>query len=338
MSMLRVLQIGLGPIGRAIARRVMATPGLELAGATDPAPQLAGRSVGEVLQTAALPGLVVHDDVDGALARARPDVALQATGSHLADVAPQLAGLASAGIPVVSTCEELAYPYYRHPDLCRELDAAARAGGVALLGTGVNPGFVMDKLVVTLLAVCDTVDRVWVVRVVDARTRRESFQRKIGAGMSQAVFEEGRAAGRLGHVGLAESAHMIADAMRLGPARRLSETLRPKIAAQPVESEFLRVEPGQVSGIDQTATLDVDGVERVRMELKMYLGAPRPRDAVMIEGTPPLETEVASGIPGDGATVAVAVSCAALVRDLRPGLRTMLDVPLRPPAHGGARR
>jgi 4-hydroxy-tetrahydrodipicolinate reductase len=316
---------------------VAQAPGLELVGAVDPAPALCGRDLAALLEMSLPARVAIAPALDELLARGRPDVALHATGSRLPEVAGQLEQLVAAGVAVVSTCEELAYPFQRHPELSRKLDAAARGAGVALLGTGVNPGFVMDKLVVTLMAVCDAVEHVRVVRVVDARTRRESFQRKIGAGLSRAAFEAKSGAGALGHVGLAESAHMIADAMGLPAERRLRETLQPELADAAVQSAFLRVEAGQVAGLAQSAIVEADGVERVRMEIAMVLGAPSPHDAVTIQGSPALEMRVATGVPGDEATAAVAVSCAALVRELPPGLRTMLDVPLRPPWRGAAR-
>lgn len=328
---LRVLQVGLGPIGIGIARRAHGSVGLRLVGAVDPKDGLPGRDLGEVLGVGTL-GVAIYDSIGAALEQLRPDAALHATGSHLEGVAGQLIELVSAGVAVVSTCEELSYPFHRHPALSRRLDALARESGVALLGTGVNPGFVMDKLVVTLLAACDEVRRVRVRRVLDAARRREPFQRKVGGGLSPAGFESRRRAGTLGHVGLVESALMLADAIGIHAPRTVRETLAPVIAERAVRSEFLRVEPGQVAGIDQTAAIEAEGEERVRMELRMFLGAPRSEDAVTIEGKPRLELAISTGVPGDEATAAIVVHCAPLLPALAPGLRTMLDVPLRPAA------
>lgn len=324
--MLRVVQIGLGSIGRGIAERARLA-GWKLAGAVDPAPDLVGRDVGELLGGTPL-GIEVCAAAAELIDRVKPDVALHATGSHLEEIEAQFRPLLRRGLAVVSTCEELSYPFYRHPELSRTLDAEARDSGAVLLGTGVNPGFVMDKLVATLMASCDDVAVVRVSRIVDAGSRREPFQRKVGAGLTPAEFEA--RGNRLGHVGLAESAQMLGDAMRLGRQRTMRETLRPIVAESRVETEFLAVEPGQVAGIDQTATLEADGVERVRMALQMYVGAPQPQDAVSIEGSPPLEMVVTNGVPGDDATAALVIACAPLVRSLEPGLRTMLDLPLRP--------
>jgi 4-hydroxy-tetrahydrodipicolinate reductase len=327
--MTRVVQMGLGPIGRAIARRVHQEPGLELVGAIDPAPEFAGRDLGEVIRTGPL-GIPVEGEAERALERMRPSLVLHATGSFLVDVAPQLRALLERGVDVVSTCEELSFPRHTHPRLARELDDAARARGAVLLGTGVNPGFVMDKLVVTLMAACTVVREVRVRRVVDVATRREPLLHKVGAGLAPAAFEQRARDGRIGHVGLAESAHMLGDAMGLGAERRLEQTLRAVIAEQRRLGPSVTVEAGQVAGVHQAATLWLGELPRVRLELEMHVGAPRPHDAVTIEGSPQLEMEITSGVAGDEGTVSVVVHCAGLVDSLEPGLRTMLDVPLRP--------
>jgi 4-hydroxy-tetrahydrodipicolinate reductase len=327
MWAVRVVQAGLGAIGCGIARRVRQRVGLELVGAVDVRADLAGRDLGDVLGSGPL-GAPVAASLEEAIDRFRPDLVMNATSSRLPDVADQLRVPLARGVHVVSTCEELAWPFPKYPDLSRELDELARAHGAVLLGTGINPGFVMDKLVVTLMAACASVRAVRVARIVDAGTRRESFQHKIGAGMSPAEFERRR--GELGHVGLPESAHMLADVIGVGPARTLADELRPVRAERRLTSRYLAIEVGQVAGIDQTVTITEGGVERVRMELKMYVGASHPRDEVSIDGAPPLEMEIPSGVPGDEGTASVAVSAAQLVSGLAPGLRTMLDVPLRP--------
>lgn len=326
---IRVLQFGLGPIGRGLARLALERPGLSLVGAVDIAPEFAGRDLGEVLGLGRSLNVPVWGDAAQALAEARPEVVLHATGSHLPAVKEQLLALVEAGAHVVSTCEELSYPFYRYPDLSRELDAAARARGAVLLGTGVNPGFVMDKLVATLLGACQQVDRVEVLRVVDAAGRRGPLQRKVGAGMSVEEFQALAQAGQIGHVGLPESAHMLADVLGLPRDREVTEEIRPKVATKEVKTLFVHVLPGQVAGVDQTARVLVEGKERVRLHLEMYVGAETPVDAVRVEGVPPLSMRIEGGVHGDLATAAVVVNCVPLVRTLAPGLRTMLDVPIR---------
>ncbi len=328
--MLRVVQAGLGSIGQAIAVRAHRDAGLQLVGAADPNPELAGRDLGELIGVGKLE-IEVAAELEPLLETVRPDLVLHATGSFLEEVQTQFLPILDHGLSVVSTCEELAYPFYRHPALSQQLDRAAKKSGAVLLGSGINPGFVMDKFVVTLLAACESVRAVRVLRVLNAATRRGAFQRKIGAGLSREEFEELRRGGRMGHIGLAESAHMLADAMGLDTARRLNEALDPVISPERISTDHVVVEPGRVAGIHQTASLTIGGEQRVQMELEMYVGAERPRDVAFLDGSPGIELEVRSGIPGDAGTASVVISCSHVVGKLEPGLRTMLDVPLRPP-------
>ncbi len=325
--MLRVVQVGLGSIGQAIAVRAQREAGLALVGAADPDPELAGRDLGELIGVGKL-DIVVGSELELLLETVRPDLVLHATGSFLEEVRTQFLPILDRGLNVISTCEELAYPFYRHPALAQELDRTAKKNGAVLLGSGVNPGFVMDKLVVTLLAACESVRSVRVLRVLNAATRRAAFQRKIGAGLSREEFEDLRRGGRMGHVGLAESAHMLADAMGLDTARQLNEALDPVLSEERISTDHVVVEPGQVAGIHQTATLTIGGEQPVQMELELFVGAKRPRDVAFIDGSPGIELQITSGVPGDAGTVSVVISCSHVVGRLEPGLRTMLDVPL----------
>jgi hypothetical protein len=324
---LRFVQVGLGPIGREVARLAVTRRWLSLVGAVDPKPGLAGQDVGSLLGLAPL-GIEVEPDLDRAIERSEPDLVLHGTGSFLPDVSDQLGIALRHGASVVSTCEELAYPFHRHPELSRGLDALAVANGAVLLGTGVNPGFVMDKLVATMAGACRSVERVQVRRVVDASTRREPLQRKVGASLSREEFDAIARKGRLGHVGLVESAQMVSDVLGLSPSRKVVESIRPRIADQAVLTEYLRVEAGCVAGIEHDVTVEDGGRERVRLELRMFVGALDPHDAIEIEGSPPISLRIAGGVHGDAATAAIVVNAARDVKGLVPGLRTMLDLPL----------
>src|SRR5436190_9766992 len=197
--------MGLGAIGRLIARAVLAKPELEIVAAIDLDPQRVGRKLADVVDAPA-PEITITPDAAAALKQSQRAVLLHATGSRLDRVEGELAQALSAGLAVVSTCEELSYPWLRHPEIAERLDKLAQKRKRALLGTGVNPGFVMDRLPATLGAVCGRVDRVRVTRVVDSRTRRKQLQLKTGAGLNEEEFDRGVDEGTIGHVGLMESA------------------------------------------------------------------------------------------------------------------------------------
>jgi 2,4-diaminopentanoate dehydrogenase len=234
----------------------------------------------------------------------------------------------------VSTSEELAYPWFSNKSLARRIDAAARKAKVAVVGTGINPGFAMDALPLTLSAICERVDAVRVDRVQDARVRRLPFQEKIGSGLTPAEFAEKVKAGTVRHVGLTESVAMIADGLGFR-LERVTDEIRPRVAEVPVASEFLSVEAGRVCGIVQDGVGYCDRKPVITLHMEAYLGAPESFDAVTIEGSPRLCVKAAGGYHGDIATAAIAVNTIPRVLEARPGLHTMRSLAL-PSFAGGS--
>jgi 4-hydroxy-tetrahydrodipicolinate reductase len=327
VSPARVALVGLGPIGLEVGR-ALAARGIALVGAADPAPGKVGADVRDLLGVG-VPvdeGIVAASAADVyARARAGTDVAVLCTGSRLEHVVEQIEEAVHAGLHVVSTCEELAYPALRHGALARKIDERARAAGVVVLGTGVNPGLVMDRLALAAVAGCVRVDHVRVERVVDAAKRRGPLRAKVGAGITAQEFRAGVDAGHLGHVGLAESAALLARG--LGHTVHLSdieETVDPVIET----AEVAGVAPGLVLGVRQSALVRVGGVERVRLDLQMSVGAQDPHDRIVVAGDPPLDVVVAGGYQGDRATVGAVVNAVGEIGRARPGLRTVVEVPL----------
>jgi 2,4-diaminopentanoate dehydrogenase len=334
---LRVLQFGLGPIGLEAARVILAKASagalLALVGAVDTDPAKAGRPLADLLRQEA-GGVEVSADAQAALAEARPDVVLHCTSSFVDRVEDQIAGCVRAGAHVVSSTEELAFPFDRHPGIAARLDALAREHGVAVVGTGVNPGYAMDTLALAATAPCVAVRSVRVERVVDAGARRLPLQRKVGAGITAEAFANRKAAGGFGHIGLVESVRLLASG--LGWALDgVEEALEPVLVEQAIETPYLRVEAGQVAGIRHTARGRAGGRDVISLDLRMYVGAEAPRDVVTVDGDPPIRLVVEGGIFGDTATVGLLVNTAGVISQAAPGLRTMAELPV-PRAFGTA--
>ncbi len=321
-----VVVMGLGDIGQAIARGVLARPELRLLGAVDPRPELAGKPLSDVLGVPT-PGLAVAVGAADLLRGARGGVVLHATGSHFQEVLPQLTEAVRAGASVVSTCEELAWPWLRSEEAADELDRLCEERNVAVLGTGVNPGFVLDRLPAFLGQVTGPVRHVRGLRVVDASGRRPALQRKIGAGLSEEAFHEAAERGEVGHVGLAESAALVAAGLGL-PLDEVDEELVPLVAQddQPAGSGAGAVQRGQVAGVQQTARVFAAEREVVRLELTLAMGAEDPRDEIALDADPPVRVLVPGGVPGEPATVAAVLNAVSAVVELR-GLVTVLDLP-----------
>lgn len=327
VSPIPVILLGLGPIGQAIGRAVAEQGRLEAVGAVDIDPNIVGKTLDQVCD-AHLPALLVVDSLD-AIHAPPGAVVLQATGSRLEAVRPQLLAACARGYHVVSTCEELAWPWDDQPALAGEINRAARAANITILGVGVNPGFVMDTLPVLLSRATGEIEAVHVTRVVDVNQRRLPLQRKMGVGQEPARVQELLDHDRLGHVGLSNSLQMLAAGLDW-KLDVIDIESRPIIAREPTATGLGLIDPGQCIGIRQQATGIVDSAPRLFLNLVMQAQVEGgSRDEILIDGAQTLRLRL-DGLQGDLATAALVVNQALRVRAMPAGLQTMLSAPLVP--------
>jgi 2,4-diaminopentanoate dehydrogenase len=327
MPHIRVVHLGLGPIGAGVACQIAAHPGFKIVGAVDIDPAKAGQDLGAVVGLRKKLGVRVQADLARVLKGTRPHIVVHCTSSSLKRVEPELEALIKARVSVVSTTEELAYPMRTHRKIAASLDAKAKKAKIGLLATGVNPGFTMDALPIMMTAACARVDRVAVQRIQDARTRRLPFQQKIGAGLTLEQFEQKVEDGSVRHVGFTQSIAMIGDALGW-KLDRITDQVHPKIAERTVASDLLAVDPGYVCGIIQDGVGYRRGKAVITLHLEAYLGAPESYDQVDIEGTPRLSTRCTTGYHGDIVTAAMVVNAIPKVLAAAPGLHTMRSLAL----------
>jgi 4-hydroxy-tetrahydrodipicolinate reductase len=330
MTTIKVVQYGLGPIGLGIVEVLLARPWVQLVGAIDIDKNKIGKDVGQLLDNPRKIGVTVSDRAEDVLKGTSPHVVTHATSSYMKTIHPQIIQIIENGASVVSTAEELSYPFVKYPEMANELDERARDRKAVVLGTGINPGFLVDTLAVALSGVCQKVNSIRAERVVDASRRRLPLQKKIGAGLSPSEFDKKVAEGTIKHVGLPESVGLIALAMgwKVG---EIQERISPVIAEKEVKSDYVTVSPGAVAGVRQVAKGILAGQELVVLDLRMYLGAQNPHDSVLIDGIPPVDMIIRGGVQGDRATPAIIVNSIPKITSLEPGLRTMLDLPPIPP-------
>jgi 4-hydroxy-tetrahydrodipicolinate reductase len=329
---IRVVQFGCGPIGCRIARLAAGRAHLQLVAGIDIDPALHGRDIGEVDGGEPL-GAVIVGSWDRLPDDAAPALAIHTTGSSLRAVAPQLRALLQKGVDVVSTCEELAFPDDTNAALAAELHEQAVNAGATLLGTGINPGYLMDAWPLYMTVPCQTVRAIRVTRVQDASDRRGPFQRKIGAGLKESEFRRCAADGEIRHVGLTESARMIAAGMGWS-LDDLTETIEPIMASRAIETDHVSISAGQVAGVRQQGVGVAAGRQVVTLEFRAAVGLDESYDAVSIDGVPPVEARIDGGVHGDLGTAAVVVNSVPRVAAAPPGLVTMKDLP--PPLAVGA--
>jgi len=328
MDPIRVVLFGLGPIGQRIAHTILGKRGIEIVGAVDIDPEKVGRDLGEILGLDRRLGVTVTDDADALLDKVGADVAVIATTSYVRTVYDQVVKCIEAGLDVVSTSEELAYPWVDEPQLAAEIDGLARQYGVTVLATGINPGYFMDTFPLILTALCREVKRIEAVRAIPTGQRRHSFQRKIGTGMTPEEFKEKLERGEItGHVGFRQSVALTAAALGWTLDEIREHPPEPVIAEREVETTYTTVKPGQMLGYNAVAEGIMDGEVVIRYKLVMHAGVEEGYEEYIIEGTPTIKVRM-SEMLGDWETAHITVNMIPRVINAPPGLLTMKDMPL----------
>jgi hypothetical protein len=324
MNKLRVVQMGLGPIGNKVTQYLLERDSIEIVGGIDSDPGKEGQDVGVLAGLAPL-GVKVTSNLSQVLGHGNVDVVVLTTTSSLSKTYEQLMTLLPYRVNVVSSCEELSYPWLAQPDMAAQIDKLAKEHKVAVLGTGVNPGFLMDFLPISMTGICRSVQKVSVERIQDASFRRIPFQKKIGTGLTVTQFAQKVQEGTLRHVGLTESIHMIAK--RMGwTLDKTEDVITPILAEKQVHCENVSIEAGNVLGVQQIGKGFVKGEEVVTLTFRAAVGEVGSRDRIVIEGVPRIDTCIEAGVNGDVATCAILVNAVQTVAKARAGLRTMADI------------
>jgi 4-hydroxy-tetrahydrodipicolinate reductase len=325
----RVALYGVGVIGSLVAKFLLEKQGVEIVGAIDVAEDKVGRDLGNIIGVDKPLGIVISEDADAVLSQTKPDIVVHTTSSFVEKVYPQIEEIVKHGVNLVSTCEELSYPYLSSPKLARELDEKARKHDATILGTGINPGFLMDALVIVLTAPCEKIEQIKVTRVMNAATRRVPFQKKIGAGLTVAEFQD-KMRNKIisGHVGLEQSIAMIANALVWELEKIQIDPAKPIVAEKDVRSEAISVRAGQVSGLRQCGFGIMKKKSAISLEFEAYIGAEEEYDAITIEGVPPIREKISPCVHGDVGTIAMICNAIPKVINAEPGLLTMKDLPI----------
>jgi 4-hydroxy-tetrahydrodipicolinate reductase len=318
-------------MGTGIARLVLDKPDLELVAAVDARADLAGRDLGDVLGLDRRIGVIVTDDPETVLDGSAVDVAVVATTSFARDQVGDLRRILRAGIDAVSIAEEMADVEAQSPEIAAELDGLARAHGVSLVGVGVNPGFVLDLLVVTLTAGSHSVERIEASRVNDLAPFGPTVMRSQGVGVSPEAFRAGLADGTIvAHVGFPESIHLISTALGLG-VDRIEQTREPIVSSVRRQTPFVTVEPGMVAGCTHTGIGYRGGTEVIRLihPQQVHPGAQGQvtGDDIHIYGRPEVHLSIRPEIAGGLATIGIAVNMIPRIQAATPGLKRVIDLP-----------
>lgn len=332
----KAILFGLGAMGSRIGKVALAKKGLEIVGALEVAKDKVGKDLGEVLRIGKRIGVIISDDPDELFSRVKGDIVIHSTVSYLRDVYLQISVCIKAGMNVVSTCEELSYPYSKYPELANEIDRLAKKHGVTVLGTGINPGYLMDTLPIVLTGMCQQVKRIKVTRMMYSGNRRASYQKKIGTGMTLEEFGSMIKEGKItGHVGLEESISMISAT--LGWKLDQIEVQPPEPVLSDVEVEtwtdltrqtpFMVVKKGYVCGLKNLAYGIKRGERVIELQFTSHANIKEPYDEVIIKGVPDVHEKIVGGVNGDIGTVSMIINAIPQVINAKTGLVTMKELP-----------
>ena len=330
-SKLKVAVLGTGQMGSGIVRLLLRKQGVELVGVYGRRADRAGVDVGEAIGLDGKMGVALSADLSEMLSSAKPDVAIQATCSRVEQAADEIKIAARGGANVISIAEEMAYPSYEAPGLAEEIHKLAMENKVTVVGTGINPGFVLDLLVITLTGVCYSVETITAKRINDLSPYGPSVLKTQGVGITPEAFRKGVADGSVvGHFGFPESISMIAKVLGW-KIDRIEQTRDPIISKVHRETEFVKIEPGLTAGCTHTAKGYMDGKPVIHLihpqQVHPHLEDVQTGDYIDIKGEPDVNFSSGPEIPGGIGTIALAVNMIPQVVTSHPGLKTMADLP-----------
>ena len=329
----KVIIWGLGSMGKGMAELLLTKKGVDIVGAVARGEKI-GKNMYEFL------GLekgnrkdVIMGSYEDVITEKAADVVLICTDSFTKDVFDKCKFVLEKKINIVTTAEEMSYPQAQEPELAKELDKIAKENGVTVLGTGINPGLIMDLLVITLTGACYDVDHIVAKRVNNLSPFGPAVMREQGVGLTVEDFNNKNESGDLaGHVGFAESVNMITDALgwKLSDEVKLSKS--PIVSNVYRKAPYAEVQAGDVAGVNMLGNGYVDGELKIEMihpqQVEPQLEGVETGDYITIKGTPDISMAINPEVPGGIGTIAMCVNMIPQVINSRPGLKTMIDLPV----------
>jgi 4-hydroxy-tetrahydrodipicolinate reductase len=324
----KVIQIGLGPMGRIITNLLLKRRNIDLIGVVEIDPELIGKKLNRILEIEHENNIVIESSLDLILSNKKADIVIIATSSFIEKVSPIIINVVKFGCHVISICEELSYPFKDFPKISQELDALAKSNNVTIIGTGINPGYLMDLLPIVISAPCQSIMSIKVTRLMNSAKRRQSFQEKIGTGLSVEEFHKKIRNKKItGHVGLTQSIQMILTALGLDYDEVLELPPKEIITEKNFMTSYGKLIPqGYVCGLKSKAIAKKENQKIIVLDFIAYAGEHEEYDSIKINGIPNINQKIVGGVHGDLGTSAIVVNLIPKVIDARPGLLTMKDI------------
>ncbi|OQB20499.1 MAG: dihydrodipicolinate reductase [Firmicutes bacterium ADurb.Bin182] len=334
MENIKIAVWGFGAMGSGIASMLLKKTGAEIVGVCDIHPDRAGKDMYDILgiDRKGKAPLIIKSNIEEVIKEKSCDVAIIATDSYTKNAFPKIKFCLEKKVNVISTAEEMAFPKAQSPELAEEMDRIAKENGVTVLGTGINPGFVLDYLILALTGTCEAVEVIKASRVNDLSPFGHAVMEEQGVGISPEEFKKRIANNALaGHVGFPESIRMVAEGIGWD-IEKIEQTKDPIISNTYRKTKYTEVKPGNLAGVRQRGFGYVDGTLKIEMDHPQQI-LPQTEnidtgDYITIKGNPAINLQIKPEIPGGTGTVAMCVNMIPHVINSRPGLKTMLDLPV----------
>jgi len=322
---IKIILVGLGPIGVETCKLVLQKKSLNLLAVVDIDSKKFGKDLGKFIGAKKKLNIPIVENLSSALHKFHPEVAILTSGSRLESVKEDLFTCIENKVSIISSCEELLYPFISNPALAEDIDKKAKEKFVHILGTGVNPGFIMDIAPLFFTSVCSNVKTIKAERVVDLNKRRKPLQAKMGLGKTKSEFNQMVKVKKLGHVGLLESAQLIADGLRMNISS-YKEKITPILASKNFTTKYFQIDKGKVCGMNHVVQGFYGKQKLISLDLQMRVDLYKSFDKIIVDGTPKLNVIVENGVFGDTATVAMLVNCIPSLLHAEFGLLTMKNI------------
>ncbi|MBR0597715.1 2,4-diaminopentanoate dehydrogenase [Sinanaerobacter chloroacetimidivorans] len=332
MKNVKVIIWGLGAMGSGMAEMLLKKKGVDIVGVAGRGSKV-GKSMYDFLsvERGDRPDVIIGSPEDVITEKAA-DVVLCCTDSFTKTAFDRLKFVLEKKINVISSAEEMAYPQAQSPELAEKLDEIAKANGVSILGTGINPGLIMDLLVVIMTGCCEEVEHIVSRRVNSLSPFGPAVMEEQGIGITKEEFIDGVRTGKLsGHVGFHESIQMIADAIGW-KVDKVTQSMDPIMTDVDRKSPYGFAKAGNVAGCAMKGFGYVDGELKIEMDHPQQIEPEqvgvKTGDYVIIKGTPNINMVNSPEVPGGIGTIAMCVNMIPHIINARPGLHTMLTLPV----------
>ena len=332
MQNVKVIVWGLGAMGGGMARMLLKKKGVDIVGAVGRGAKL-GKSMYEIIgvERGDRPEILVGSPEDVITEKAA-DVVLCCTDSYTSKAFDRLKFVLEKKINVVSSAEEMAYPQAQQPELAKQLDEIAKANGVSIIGTGINPGLIMDLLVIVMTGCCESVDSILSRRVNSLSPFGPAVMEEQGIGLTVDAFKEGVKNNTLaGHVGFHESITMIAEAIGWN-VEKITQSMDPIVTDVDRKSPYGFAKAGDCAGAAMKGYGYVNGELKIEMDHPQQIEPEQvgiqTGDYVIIKGTPNINMVNSPEVPGGIGTIAMCVNTIPQIINAKPGLHSMITIPV----------